>query len=318
MMTTTEPKTKRRPARTDAHRPGAIIPAHYSPVLCYSTAGADGTPAIGLDCRRDRAEYTVDRDGRPVLVREGECPGGGRCCLKALRETAKLEGRDVFGQTGKCGVCGAWFLYGEVWQHDPSGAFVHLGHNCSEKYELLMDRSAWELAFDRAKRATAIQIERAQKAEARAAFLAKHEGLEDALKADHRIIADIARRFVQYAELSEKQVALVMKLAAEVNAPKTEKPAEVNVPAPTGKVTFTGEVVSVKSVESDYGITTKITVKVTTEAGVWLAWGTAPSSLLRAETEAPLRGRKVEITATLEPGREPHFVFMKRPRGKIV
>jgi len=106
----------------------------------------------------------------------------------------------------------------------------------------------------------------------------------------------------------------VFKLAAEARAPKPEKRPEVNVPAPTGRTTFRGVIVSVKTHESAFGVTLKCTVKVTTPEGVWLAWGTLPKDI-PADVE---RGTSVEITATLSAGREPHFAFFKRPYGKII
>lgn len=52
-----------------------------------------------------------------------------------------------------------------------------------------------------------------------AKFLAEHPGLETALATDHYIVRDIAARFQQWGSLSEKQVALVLKLAGEATQP---------------------------------------------------------------------------------------------------
>jgi hypothetical protein len=314
MMTTTE--NTKRSRRTDVHRPGAIVPANYEQVTTYSLATMEAgwpVPSIGITCELDRR--VVDADGK--IVRNGEHDAHGECCTVAIHAKAHAAGVRVFGCPGKCGVCGAAFIYGSVWKHIPTGEYVHLGHDCADKYELLVDASAWELANGRVRAAAARECAKARNAEERAAFLAKHEGLAEALQVEHHIIADIAARFQSAHTLSEKQVALVLKLAHEVKNPK---PAETHVPAPTGKTTFTGEIVSVKTVESQYGLATKVTVKVTTDAGVWLAWGTCPAKLFFDEEgrAIELRGRKAEFTATLEAGREPHFVFMKRPRAKLV
>lgn len=142
--------------------------------------------------------------------------------------------------------------------------------------------------------------------EERAAFLAKHEGLADDLKVEHRIIADIAARFAEYRTLSDKQVALVRKLAAEVRNPA---PAEVNVPAPEGRVVVRGKVVSTKLVEGDWGTTWKMTVKVETPDGAWLCWGSVPTGI----SVDGLRGQEIEFTATLSRGRDAHFALFKRP-----
>lgn len=149
---------------------------------------------------------------------------------------------------------------------------------------------------------------------ARAGFLAAHPGLEAALELDHYIIASIAQSFTRFCKLSEKQVALVMKIANEIqNPPEPEKLAS----APTGRVKFTGTVIKAEARDGFRGVEIKITVKVTTPAGNWLAWGTAPSGLFDRYTYDQLRGQQVEITATLAPGRDAHFALMSRPRGRV-
>lgn len=93
---------------------------------------------------------------------------------------------------------------------------------------------------------------------------------------------------------------------------------EKHVNAPTGKQTFKGRVVSVKIQNGAYGTTLRMTVKVTTPAGTWLAWGTAPMGCLSEScNHGGLKGCDVEITATLKPGRDPHFAILSRPRGKV-
>jgi hypothetical protein len=71
-------------------------------------------------------------------------------------------------------------------------------------------------------------------------------------------------------------------------------------------------VVSCKTYESDFGTSLKMTVKVTTSTGTWLCWGTVPSNL-DGFNGGPLKGCKIEFTATLVKGREAHFALFKRP-----
>lgn len=349
--------------RTDPHRPGAIIPAHYEPVLAYNCATSqDGwpVPSYGITCALDGRVTLADG-----TVKNGECREHGDCCCVAAQNRAHADGKTVYGNPGKCGSCGAWFVYGELWRHTLTGDLVHLGHDCAQKYELMMDRSAAELANQRNRAAVATQIRKAERAEDRAAFLAAHEGLAAAFEVGDasspsrgaQIIADIANRFTQFCNLSDKQIALVMKLADEIRNPKPLTPEDIPAPAPFGKgVTFEGVIVSAKLRPSfDDTCTWKIVVKVTTEAGSWKAWGTAPATILRtavaiAEHVSPrgdraeaiaraLRGQRVEIKATLERPRaidadacetdaereiakrknaETHFAFMSRPTGAIV
>lgn len=311
--------TNRRSRRTDAHRPGAIVPTDYVILTSY---------ALATEC-----------GGWPV-------PPIGVENVIAFQNEARAAGKRIFGSLGKCGVCGASYKYGDLWRHEPTGEIVHLGHDCADKYELVADRMDFERELDGARRKSAREHAREIKAERVAGFLAAREGLAVALETDHYISRDLKAKLAQYGELSDAQVKLAFKLEKDVadRAKRdAERALEIMVPAPQGKrITFQGTVVGAKVVKSQYGSTLKITVKVETESGSWLAWGTCPTSVhggagaegiwSDAETAAwraagkdgnattgeRLRGRRVEITATLKPGREPHFAVMDRPKGKLL
>jgi len=83
-------------------------------------------------------------------------------------------------------------------------------------------------------------------------------------------------------------------------------------------------VVATKIQEGQYGASYKMAVKVSTDAGVWLAWGTIPAAMLeavpacRAGRVANLRGSEVEVTAALKAGRDSHFALLVRPSGKVL
>lgn len=291
--------------RTDPHRKGAIIPAEYTHVMFYNlSTQQDGwpIPSYRVNCEKDGGEHSAD----------------GSCCVVGLKNIgAKMAS---YGHTGTCTACGSHFLYGEVWKHEPTGEHIHVGHICAEKYGLIADRTAHELEAGRRAATAAARFERDRKAVERKEFLAEYPGLEEALETDHHIVDDIKRRFVQWCNLSDKQIALVMKLHKEATE-KTEEPEEKHVPAPEGKQTFTGVVVSKKAHDNAYGCTIKITVKMTTPEGVWLAWGTCPSSLLyhSQEEQGCDVGDTVEIKATVKRSdSDAHFSFFKRPRGRVV
>jgi hypothetical protein len=157
--------------------------------------------------------------------------------------------------------------------------------------------------------------------QSKAVFLAESPGLAEALGVEHAILQDLAARLDRYGFLSPAQVALAHRLAAETR----ERQAELKAPAPEGKVTFRGRVVSVKTYDGPYRSTTlKMAVKVATPEGVWLAWGTAPSQCISdvqtyvEGVESGLRGCEVEVTATLRRGRDAHFAIMSRPRGRVL
>ena len=305
--------------RTDCHRPGAIVPGDYRPVLYYSLPSVvDGWPCPSwrVNCELDRRVETRDRDGKVTSFTPGEHDADGKCCVVGLLHIAKVKFAD-HGATGKCTVCGAGYIEGDIWEHVATGVHIHVGHICAAKYDLITDWTAEECARERMRRNACILAAREHGGIKRAEFLAAHPGLEAALKLDHRILADMADRFRKFGDLSEKQIAFALKLADEVRNPP---PAELKTTAPTGKQTFRGRVVSVKSQESQFGIQMRMTVKVETPSGAWLAWGTAPSALLDAGAnhDGGIRGAEVEVTATLEAGREPNFAIMKRPRGKMI
>jgi hypothetical protein len=308
--------------RTDIHRKGAIIPGNYEHVLSYNGAtSCDGwpIPSYGINCELDRRWEEEGPDGK-TIIHNGEHDPDGHCCVIGLLHVAKIK---MFGHTGQCAACGTHFVYGEVWRHIPTNEYIHIGHICGANYGLIADRSEFELRAGRAREAAAAVIRKKVAEEEREAFLADHPGLEKALETEHYIVQDIRARFLSYHGLSDAQIALVFKLAAEA-----EEPSEKYAPAPEGRVRFSGELVSIKSRESRYGSQFKMTVKVTTDEGVWIAWGTCPEKILVArlsridedgkfcEGQIDI-GDQVELTATLTRGRDDHFAIMKRPVAHI-
>lgn len=278
--------------RTDIHRPGAIIPAKYSHVLFYH-----GPMTF---CGMITASLNVDK-------------------VLELKRTQKFA---PTGSTFNCSVCGAHFNEGEIWKHNETQEHIYVGRICAEKYGLMTDRSEYELELGREKEAMAKAIQTKINAEKREAFLSLHPGLKEALEAKHHIVEDIAKKFQTYCNLSPAQVALVFKLALEVANPVE---AEKHVPAPQGRLTFKGTVVSLKEVDGFYGSQTKMIVKVITPEGSWLAYGTAPiirnnyPRIHSTDGIIPIeKGMELEVTATLSAGRDPHFVLMSRPKAKII
>jgi hypothetical protein len=309
-------------ARSDTHRVSQIRPEEYTLVLCYALASTqDGwpVPSIGVNCELDRRTYVKNPDGTETVV-NGTHSEDGRCCIIGMRR-AGLKFAE-HGGTGKCTVCGTHFTYGDVWFHEPTGEHIHVGHTCSDKYNLIADRREFERELGKARVRSAREHEKAMKQEARDAFLDSEPGLREALETDHDIVRDIKDRFEngRYTSLTEKQVALVKKLHRESKRPRVE---ETNVPAviAKGRQTVEGEVVSVKFQDGYYGVTCRMTVKVRAEGGVWLVWGTCPQSLLDEEGNKGgrrLRGSTVRFDAKLKQGRDPHFALLSRPTKATV
>lgn len=258
--------------RTDAHRPGAIVPRDYEYVCSYD-CGTFSEPPWGFDELR---AHVLANKGAPM-----------------------------FGAAGKCGVCGAGYRYGDLWLHTPSGALVHLGHDCADKYQLVANRDDWSAYLETLKIRRKAEIERLRRNARLEQYYAADPSMRAILEIEHPILQDMVSRVRQWGSLSPKQVELAARLASEAWCPERPKREETKVAAPTGRTVVEGVVVSKKTDESYYGIQTKMTVKVTTPEGVWLCWG---STLDQVEVGSPVRFR-----ATLVAGREPHFAFAKRP-----
>lgn len=306
--------------RSDPHRPGAIIPAHYEHWTDYSLPSSSSgypMPRMGIDCSDPVPQF--DARGMNTGYNTPRCHDTGRCCVASAERHARRDGHAVFGVAGKCGVCGAHFVHGSTFKHE-NGEIVHMGHDCADKYELMYDLSARELERGRVFAAHGKAIARSKNESQRRAFLDAHPGLEAALALgkpqgqgtrNEAILDDMAGRFTTWRELSEKQVAFALKLAHDIQNPVSVVD-EKHCPAPIGKgVEFEGEIVSCKITDGFMGASTyKMTIKVTTPDGAtWLAYGTCPSSLtecLRPTSHwgggspKDLRGRHVAVKASLE------------------
>lgn len=156
----------------------------------------------------------------------------------------------------------------------------------------------------------------------RTAFLEANPGLAEALELDHPVLRDMKERFERWGDMTPKAVAYALALAK-----KAAEPPEKHVPAPcgAGRVLVRGKVVSAKTRETAYGTAYKMTVKVETPEGTWLAWGTIPNNLLEAMPCGEngrlyeLPGHEVEFTAALKPGRDAHFALFNRPtKARVV
>ncbi len=236
---------------------------------------------------------------------------------------------------GSCMYCGTgimnfFFIKGCA----PDDETFHVGCDCVRKtgdIKLRKDvnRTIREYRrekrdLERAERNKAWKAERTEKrTKAKAEFVSAHPDLVEAFKVDHEIIKDIEARLNEWGEISEKQAALVLRLAAQAT--------ERHVAAPLGKVRVKGRIVSCKSYENAYGSQIKGVVKVETPEGSWLAFGSLAQSLLTAIyniSVLPENGKRsvlegavgleVEFNATLEPGKDAHFAFFKRPTKAVV
>lgn len=127
-------------------------------------------------------------------------------------------------------------------------------------------------------------------------------------------IRDIVGKLVRYGSISDKQAEFVGKLLGKIIerpiiAAQRQAEKDAAGPVPTGRVTVTGEVVGMKTVEGprfsyhDSGLQTKLIIKL--ENG---------SKVYGNRFESLEKGDKVKFTASIEPSKDdPKFGFYKRP-----
>ena len=196
---------------------------------------------------------------------------------------------DAYGETpselienecelGKCEHCSTWHNHGAGFKNRLTGQVLAVGRNCAEEFFNFKSTSARKVA--QAAKAKERKAQREEAAEARQAALDANPGLATALECDHYIVNDIAARFAKWGNISEKQVKLVFKIAADVAARAAEKanePEPVAIPAECleGRQRFTGVVLGTKWVESDWGGSVKLLIA---EDRGFKLWGSAPDS----------------------------------------
>lgn len=261
--------------RTDKHCPSKLVPADYQHHLSFAWGGSGSFP--------DNLPHNVD-----ILAN-----------MRATRPFFhKKSGK------GGCDVCGAAFRFGDVFEHMPTGEHVVVGWECGEAIGALGDHFEFKREYANVKQTALAELKRAEKGLALAGFLAANPGLADALQGDHRILRDLAEKVERFGSLTGPQVALALKIAAELANP-----------APTGEVPVTeervqvrGKIVSTKVVDSQFGSTLKMLVEVATPTGPYRVFGKVPAGL-RAE-----RGDVVRFSAKVERSeRDPSFGFFSRP-----
>ena len=131
--------------------------------------------------------------------------------------------------------------------------------------------------------------------------------------------ADIVSALVRYGSISDNQTAFLGKLLALIAerpareaARQAEKDAAAPVPVTNARLMIEGDILTIKTIESQYGETDKCLIR--TSAG-WKLWITLPSAASSAR-----RGDRIALTCAVEPSRDdPKFGFGKRPtKARIV
>ena len=224
---------------------------------------------------------------------------------------------------GTCDHCGAFFFYGEIFEHT-GGDLIVVGHICAN--DAFGSDSRRDYDRRRMQRTVAGAKKRGKVALMAQQFTIDTPGLETALQCGHHISEDLRHKLLQYGSLSPKQVALAMKLPADMKAQEEREAQEAleRAKAPDwtpGRQVVTGEILTTKWQDSDYGGSLKMLVKL--EDGR-KCWGSVPASVdsyttfdgrstMRCGREHYI-GAVVEFTANFAPKDDDlKFAFYKRP-----
>jgi hypothetical protein len=246
-----------------------------------------------------------------------------------LLETVPVDGNHK--AKGTCDHCGAWFKFGGVLLHKPTGRAIAVGRTCLFRDFGGIGGTMTRAEFD-FRRLEELAKRARERAKAKAAAEARiaELGLEEDLDVDHYIIRDIKQRAFRYGKLSDNQANLVRKLAREVRDRAAERATEP-APAPVveGKgVQVEGKLLTVREEESQFGSPyhANYTYKmlVLDDRG-FRVWGTCPESLFEAfhgntddlgSLQYMQRHKpRVRFVANLEASRKDKcFGFFKRPR----
>jgi hypothetical protein len=229
------------------------------------------------------------------------------------QEATALLGSDYRSKIFKCIHCGngtvRWIT---IALHIPSNERVVFGCDCTERLGFA-NQQEFKLAQLKAKAEAGHA--RLKIWNAREAYVAAHPEIAAAIEqakqpahANNSFVKDVLSKLNQWGSLSERQAAAVVTSLArdlEFAARKAAQATEVKGPAPTGRVTVTGKVLSTKVQESQYGETLKMLLQLENNSRVWL---TVPS---KASAE---RGETLTVTATFQVSKDdPSFAFGSRP-----
>lgn len=285
--------------RTDVHSPKNLITEDYEFVGCID-AGNGWEP-----------EYVDDE------VRRAEEDGW------------------EFGENhsaGSCYHCGARVRYMAVLKHQPSHSLVTVGETC------LQNRfSLATVAFHALRKAAELQRAEHRIVWARTEWFAVDSDRAVAYTwASDRVVAgdygfegmrhSFVHKVNRYGTTSDKFVKAIMRDMARTERREAEKAAEkaaeITSPVIEGKIQVTGEVLTIKFQESDFGGSLKMLVR---DDRGFKVWGTVPSSLHLTrsydeatgewtELDGATKGSRVTFTATVERSRDDEtFGFFKRP-----
>lgn len=248
-------------------------------------------------------------DNNPDPFQSGDAGPLRQRAVSALVEQGYRFGA---GSSSQCGHCGTHIRYAALMVRDDVKEFIFVGENCLDNRFDGLTRDE----FQSLRKAAALNADRVRKGERVTKVYADNPGLEDALCTDHDIVEDIRFRLISRGEISEKQIALVFKIARQENERAERRAAQEaeaaalaasGVRVPSGRGPVEGVILSVRADDGAYGFQMKVLVQ--SDEG-WKVWGTLPRSLW----DDAAVGSRIAFKATISPSDDdPVFGFFSRP-----
>jgi hypothetical protein len=219
---------------------------------------------------------------------------------------------DLGRSKAACQYCGTGIRY-QFFLQSADGKKFYVGSDCiyksgdagliniakKERSRLAKEKRDARKAQSRQERQAKWDAERAEKLEK---FLADHFTIKpvfDWAATSTGIALDIYNNLAKWGNLTESQIALLVRFFNDAQKPKAD--------CPSGKVTIEGVVISTKFVDGYYGCQYKMTVE---SNDGYRVFGTVPKSLDNVE-----KGNKIRFVATIEPApNDKHFGFFSRPK----
>lgn len=240
--------------------------------------------------------------------------------IEQRRQIAANPYAGNFKEKGTCDHCGAYFHYGAIFQHS-NGDMIVVGHICADVAFGHDSRRRYDNA--RIRREIAGYRKRGRIANQAADFLQRHPGLEEALQCNALISRDLLGKLMTYGSLSDKQVALAMRIPDQVREEREQVLKRESAPDwQGGRQDVTATIVTTKWRENDYGDCLKMLIRLDDGRK---AWGSVPNLLTsvpderepgynRPRTIEEYKGLRIAFSATVEPSRDDlKFAYFKRP-----
>lgn len=312
--------------RTDVHRPVALVTEDYTYVGTFDNHPPEPPLGGSLDGYIEAMAWW----------REHSLP------MMKLAESGSLGAERGSSQ---CHHCGAAIRYGATLRH-VSGDHIAVGETCLDNRferataDFQAARKAAEL--DREKQRIRKAVAAFAEANPDLAFMTLHPTIAQlrntandgrhfevynagaGTSIDNCFVADVARKLVNYGDLSQRQIDAVRRSIARdaEKAAKAKTDPEPSCPVVEGRIVVEGTVLTLKWQDGDFGSTLKMLVR---DDRGFKVWGTVPTSLTEGsdwdetaagyiDRRAADRGDRVRFTATVERSRDDEaFGFFKRP-----